>query len=76
LEPKKLKLIEKGRFLRHNMRKELITEEELTRQMREQGIKEVGEVETARLESDGHFSFIRKDSGELQKDPKAEKPVG
>jgi uncharacterized membrane protein YcaP (DUF421 family) len=44
--------------------------------MREQGIKEVGEVETARLESDGHFSFIRKDGGELQKDPKEEKPVG
>ena len=76
LEPKKLKLIENGRFLRHNMRKELITEEELTRQMREQGIKEVGEVETARLESDGHFSFIRKDGGELQKDPKEENPVG
>jgi uncharacterized membrane protein YcaP (DUF421 family) len=61
LDPEKLKVIEDGKFLRENMRKEMITTEELTSQMREQGIEEVSEVKVAHLESDGHFSFIKKD---------------
>lgn len=76
LEPERLQLIEDGRCLRVNMRKELITAEELARQLREQGIKDVGEVESGYLESDGHFSFIRKDGGEVRGDPKADLPVG
>jgi uncharacterized membrane protein YcaP (DUF421 family) len=66
LEPRRLKLIEDGRYLRVNMRKELITVDELARQLREQGIKDVSRVEAGYLESDGHFSFIRKDDGEVR----------
>ena len=76
LEPEKLKVIENGRFLRENMKRELITTDELNGQMREQGIEEVGEVEAGYLESDGHFSFIKKDAGgERQSNPKDKKAV-
>ena len=65
LESEKLQVIEDGKFLRRNMRKEMITLEELESQMRQSGIETVGEVKTAWLESDGHFSFIKKEeSGE------------
>lgn len=77
LEPEKLKVVENGRFLRRNMRKELITIEELKSQMREQGIEDVAEVEFGYLESDGHFSFIKKDAdGDTnQSNPKDKKAV-
>lgn len=61
IEPEKLKVIENGKYLRENMRKEMITGEELDSQMREQGIEDIQEVKVAYLESDGHFSFIKKD---------------
>lgn len=61
IEPEKLKLIEDGEFLRENMRKEMITTEELMRQLRENGIENTREVKTGYLESDGRFSFIKKE---------------
>ena len=76
LDPKKLKIIENGRFLRKNMSKEMITTEELNSQMREQGIEDVNKVKVGYLESDGHFSFIKKDAdGEQQSNPKDKKAV-
>ncbi len=70
IEPEKLKVIEDGRLLRENMRKEMITTEELNSQMREQGIEDIAEVKVAHLESDGHFSFIKKD-GETEGNKKS-----
>jgi uncharacterized membrane protein YcaP (DUF421 family) len=70
IEPGKLKVIENGSFLRENMRKEMITTEELNSQMREQGIEDIAEVKVAHLESDGHFSFIKKD-GETEGNKKS-----
>jgi uncharacterized membrane protein YcaP (DUF421 family) len=60
LDPEKLAVIEDGKFLRENMRRELITTDELMSQMRESGIEDVSEIKTAHLERDGHFSFIKK----------------
>ena len=74
LEPEKLKVIENGRFLRENMRQEMITPEELNSQMREQGIEEIAEVKVAYLESDGHFSFIKKD-GESEENNKSNQTI-
>jgi uncharacterized membrane protein YcaP (DUF421 family) len=68
LDPEKLKVIEDGRFLRDNMAKEMITVDELMSQLRQNGIEDVGEVKTACLESDGHFSFIKKDRKETDDD--------
>jgi len=44
--------------------------------MRLQGIEDIGDVKKACLESDGHFSFIKKDDdGEQQSNPKDKKTV-
>lgn len=77
LEPKALPVIENGKLMRQNMKKEMITFDEIKSQMRQQGIENISEVKKACLESDGHFSFIKKDddTGEVQSNPKGKKPV-
>ena len=75
LEPKPLPLVKDGRLLRQNMKSEMITYDELTSQMRQQGIENIDDVKSACLESDGHFSFIKKDDGEQQSNPKSKKTV-
>ncbi|MBS1793055.1 MAG: DUF421 domain-containing protein [Acidobacteria bacterium] len=65
-EPAKLKIIEDGRFLRANMRKEMITVGEVLSQMRQSEIEHVTDVRLGYLESDGHFSFIRKDRAQAE----------
>jgi uncharacterized membrane protein YcaP (DUF421 family) len=59
IEPPPLALIKNGRMLRRNMRQELITEDELMMQLRQQGLDEVSEVKEAYIESDGRISVIR-----------------
>jgi uncharacterized membrane protein YcaP (DUF421 family) len=73
LDPEKLPVIEDGKFLRENMRRELITTDELMSQMRESGIEDVSEIKTAHLESDGQFSFIKKNDDEARRNPKRER---
>ena len=62
IEPEKLEIIKDGKLLRRNMKKEMLTEDEVLSQMRQNGVEDVGEIKIAYLESDGHFSFIKKDS--------------
>lgn len=59
IEPPPLLLIKDGKFLRKNMRRELITEEELLSQLREQGLDNVRNVKEAHMESDGHISVVK-----------------
>lgn len=59
IEPSPLPLIKNGRMLRRNMRQELITEDELMMQLRQQGLDEVSEVKEAYIESDGRISVIK-----------------
>ena len=66
LEPQPLVLIRNGRMQRRNMDQEMITEDELRGQLREQGIEDIVEVKECRLESNGEFSVIRV-SGERKK---------
>lgn len=61
IEPKDLLLINDGKLLRHNMHKEMISYEELVSQLRQQGVEKIADVKKCRLESNGHFSVIRKD---------------
>jgi uncharacterized membrane protein YcaP (DUF421 family) len=63
LRPAPLPLVKDGRVLRRNMRREMITTEELMSQLREQGVESVAEVKVCRLEGDGHISVIKKNSG-------------
>jgi uncharacterized membrane protein YcaP (DUF421 family) len=58
IHPPALPLVQAGHLLRHNMRRELVTEEELMSQLREQGIHELTEVKLAYMEGDGRISVI------------------
>lgn len=59
--PKPLPLVQNGRIIWPNMRKELITEDELKSQLREQDIDDLAEVKEASLEGDGHISVVRQE---------------
>jgi uncharacterized membrane protein YcaP (DUF421 family) len=72
LEPQPLILIENGRMVRKNMDREMITEDELMGQLREQGIEDITQVKKCCLESNGEFSIIRND-GERKKGNKKDK---
>jgi uncharacterized membrane protein YcaP (DUF421 family) len=61
IEPPPLPLVKNGKLLRKNMRRELITEEELMGQLRQQGLDEVGKVKEAFMESDGHISVVQQE---------------
>jgi len=58
LDPEPLLLIDNGRILRKHLEQELIKEEDLRSQLREQGIAEIGSVKKCYLESNGHFSVL------------------
>ena len=59
IEPAPLLLVKDGKLLRRNMRRELITEEELMSQLREQGLDDLKKVKEAYIESDGRFSVVQ-----------------
>ena len=61
LRPGPVPLVKRGRLLRHNMQKELITEDELMSILREQGVDAVSDVKKALMESDGRVSVVTKD---------------
>ena len=61
LRPAPLALVKDGQMLKRNMRREMITEEELKAQLREQGVERVEDVKKCYLEGDGHISVIEKD---------------
>jgi uncharacterized membrane protein YcaP (DUF421 family) len=58
IRPPALPLINKGKIIKKNLRKEFITEEELLSQIREQGIEGFEKVKEAYIESDGKISVI------------------
>ena len=58
-----LPLVKDGKALRRNMRKELISMEELMSMLREGGVEHISDVKQCYLEGDGHISVIKKDSG-------------
>lgn len=54
-------LIYQGVLLPGNLRKEKLTEQELTASLRKQGVSEISQVRQAILEVDGHISVVRAD---------------
>jgi Predicted membrane protein len=58
LEPQPLLLIENGKLIRKHLDQELIKEDDLRSQLREQGIADIGSVRKCFLESNGHFSVL------------------
>lgn len=59
IHPIPLPLVEDGVLLPQNLRKELITREELMGQIRIQGVEELSQVKKAFMESDGRISVIK-----------------
>ena len=53
-------LIRDGRMIRPNMRREMVTEEELLAALREDGIDDPGKVRFACLEADGEISIVKR----------------
>jgi uncharacterized membrane protein YcaP (DUF421 family) len=53
-------LIEDGKTKKHNLRRQLITEEELLGEVRMQGAESFDEVKVSYMEADGHISVIKK----------------
>jgi len=73
IEPAPLLLIKDGKLLRRNMRKELITEEELMSQLRLQGLDELSKVKEVFIESDGQFSVVQRKEKQHPKPKRKEK---
>lgn len=61
LQPKPLVLIEDGQFNRRNMRRELISREELMAELRLQEIDDVNQVQLACFERNGNLSIRRRE---------------
>jgi len=56
-------LIQDGRMLRRNMRREMVTEEELMSVLRKEGIEDMAEVHSAFMEADGEISIVTRGGG-------------
>ena len=59
LEANPVPLVRGGRLMRRNLRREMITVEELMAKLREHGIERLDQVKSAIMESDGEISVIK-----------------
>jgi uncharacterized membrane protein YcaP (DUF421 family) len=73
IEPPPLPLVKRGKLLRRNMRRELITEAELLGKLREQGVEDLSKVKLANIESDGQISLIQYEEKQHKKADRREK---
>lgn len=60
LRPRALLLVKDGRIQARSLRQEMITEDELIGELREQGVDDVKDVKYSYMESDGHISVVKK----------------
>lgn len=60
--PPPLTLVRDGRMIVENLSKELLTQDELMSQLRQQGVNGLKEVKVAFMEGDGHISVVTYDS--------------
>jgi len=71
--PPAIVLVRHGRIVHRNLRREHLSEEELTGKLRQHGIERLHEVKIALMESDGEISVIRygkaADDGPARKHP-------
>ncbi len=59
LRDKQAALIQNGRMMRGNMRREMVTEDELYAALREKNVDNISHVHSAYLEADGNISILR-----------------
>ena len=58
-EHEPVQIIKNGKLLYRNMRKELLTKDELMTNLRENGIENLSDVKKAFVESEGNISFVK-----------------
>jgi uncharacterized membrane protein YcaP (DUF421 family) len=61
IHPRPLLLVRRGQLMRDNMRQELVSEQELWTGLRQHGVRELDEVESAYMEGDGKLSVFRRE---------------
>ncbi len=66
LRPAPLLVVQDGRINRRNLRRELMTVDELRQELRVQGIEDVSSVKQACLEPDGQLSVIKREGNDDQ----------
>jgi len=64
VHPPPLPLVRDGRMLARNLRRELITVDELMSHLREQGVKDLRKVKSAAMEGDGRISVVTREERE------------
>lgn len=57
-----LEIIRDGKLLRRNMKRELLTLDEIMEGLRKQGIENLSQVKLARVETEGEITVIKKNS--------------
>jgi uncharacterized membrane protein YcaP (DUF421 family) len=70
ITPKPLLLVQNGHVVRKNLRREMVTRDELESLLRAQGVENARDVKEACLEPDGQLSVIKK-NGDSHPTPKA-----
>jgi uncharacterized membrane protein YcaP (DUF421 family) len=70
VEPGPLPLVRRGRVLRANLKRELMTVEDLKSELRQQGVEDLAQVKAAHMEPDGSISVIREDDREVTRSPR------
>jgi uncharacterized membrane protein YcaP (DUF421 family) len=71
VHPPPMPLVKDGHVLHRNLRRELITTEELASHLRAQGIDDVSTVKRAYLEGDGELTVIQYDEKQQAPEPKS-----
>jgi len=54
-----VQVVQDGRLIRRNMRREFLTEEELMNNLRHHGVDDIGDVKAAFVESDGGVTVVK-----------------
>lgn len=62
--PPRLCLVRDGKVLRRNLRREFITDQELTAKIRQEGVEDISSIKRMYLEADGEMSLIKRESAE------------
>lgn len=60
MEAQPLPLVQQGKLLHRNLRREFITTDELMAKLREQGVDKLEDVKAATMESDGEISVVKR----------------
>lgn len=63
IEAPPLKIIENGKLIKRNLRREFITQDELDSQLRANNIKDASEVRCAYVEGEGNITFVKNETG-------------